>query len=287
MQWALHHSWERRFTQCAVGPSSLLREAVYSVCSGPFIPLERGGFPGVQWAPHPSWERRFTQYAVGPSSLLREEVYPVCSGPILPLERGGLFLLCSGPFIPLERGGLPSVQWALHHSWERRFTQCAVGPFPLLREEVYLVCSGPFIPLERGGLPSVQLAPHPSWEMRFTQCAVGPSSLLRDEVYLMYSGPLIPTKRWGLPSVQMKFIDFAVCLSSLTLPDTKMRFTKCVVGPSSLLRDEVYQLCSEPLIPDRRVASRTPVRTCVHIVRESKKKNMTHQKKKQQVSSLA
>ena len=37
----------------------------------------------------------------------------------------------------------------------------------------------------------------------------------------------------------------------------------------------------------RRVASRTPVRTCVHIVRESKKKNMTHQKKKQQVSSLA
>ena len=37
---------------------------------------------------------------------------------------------------------------------------------------------------------------------------------------------------------------------------------------------------------DRHVASRTPVLTCVHIVRESKK-NMTHQKKKQQVSRLA
>ena len=93
-----------------VGPSSLLREEVYRVCSpssllreevypvsGPFIPLERGGLLSVQWAPHPSWERRFT---VGPSSLLREEVYPVCSW----------------PFILLERGGLPSVQWALYPS---------------------------------------------------------------------------------------------------------------------------------------------------------------------------
>ena len=50
----------------------------------------------------------------------------------------------------------------------------------------------------------------------------------------------------------MKFIDFAVCLSSLTLPDTKMRFTKCVVGPSFLLRDEVYQVHSGPLIPPER-----------------------------------
>ena len=54
MQWALHPSRERRFTQCAVGPSSLLREDVYPVCNGPFIPLEREGLPSVQWAPHPS-----------------------------------------------------------------------------------------------------------------------------------------------------------------------------------------------------------------------------------------
>ena len=135
-----------------------------------------------------------------------------------------------------------------------------MGPSSLFRQEVYPVCNGPFIPLERWGLPSVQWAPHPSWEMRFTQCAVGPSSLFRDEVYLVCSGPLISTKRWGLPSVQwtrhpsweMKFIDFAVCLSFLTLPDTKMRFTKCVVGPSFLLRDEVYQVHSGPLIPPER-----------------------------------
>ena len=43
-----------------------------------------------------------------------------------------------------------------------------------------------------------------------------------------------------------------MCLSSLTLPDTKMRFTKCVVGPSFLLRDEVYQVHSGPLIPPER-----------------------------------
>ena len=114
-------AWERRFTQCAVSPSSLLREEVYPVCSEPLIPPERGGLPSVQWALHPSWEKRFTQCAVSPSSLLREEVYPVCSGPL----------------IPPERGGLPSVQWALHTCCERRFTQCAVGPSSLLREEVY------------------------------------------------------------------------------------------------------------------------------------------------------
>ena len=70
--------------------------------------------------------------------------------------------MCSGPFIPPERGGLPNVQWALHPSGERRFTECAVGPSSLLREEVYPVCSGPLIPPERGGLPNVQWAPHPS-----------------------------------------------------------------------------------------------------------------------------
>ena len=110
--------------------------------------------------------------------------------------------VCSEPLIPPERGGLPSVQWALHPSWERRFTQCAVGPSSFLREEVYPVCSGPFIPPERGGLPSVQWALHPSWEMRFSQCAVGPLSLLREEVYRVCSGPLIPPERGGLPSVQ-------------------------------------------------------------------------------------
>ena len=161
--------------------------------SGPFIPLERGGLlsvqclPSVQWAPHPSWERRFTEWFIecaegpssllrkevypvcsGPSSLLREEVYPVCSGPFIPLEREEVYPVCSGPFIPLETGGLPGVQWALHHSWERRFTQCVVGPSSLLREEVYPVCSGSLIPLEEGGVPSVQYALHPSWERRFT-----------------------------------------------------------------------------------------------------------------------
>ena len=70
--------------------------------------------------------------------------------------------MCSGPFIPLDRGGLPSVQWAPHNSYKRRFTQCAVGPSFLLREEVYLVCSGPLTPPERGGLPSAQWALHPS-----------------------------------------------------------------------------------------------------------------------------
>ena len=172
----------------------LERGGLYLLCSGPFIPLEKGGLPSVQWALHTCCERRFTQCAVGPSSLLREEVYtycavgpssllleevyPACSGPFVPLERGGLYLLCSGPFIPLEKGGLPSVQWALHTCCERRFTQCAVGPSSLLREEVYTycavgpssllleevypACSGPFVPLESGGLSSVQRAPHPS-----------------------------------------------------------------------------------------------------------------------------
>ena len=105
-------------------------------------------------------------------SLLKEEVYQVCSRPFIPLERGGLYLLCSGPFIHLEKGGLPSVQWALHTCFERRFTHCAVGPSSLLREEVY------------------------------TYCAVGPSSLSREEVYLVCSGPFISLERGGLPSVQ-------------------------------------------------------------------------------------
>ena len=287
VQWALQPSWERRFTLCAVGPSSLLREEVYPVCSEPLIPPVKESSPSVQWALHPSWERRLTQCAVSPSSLLREDVRPVCSGPLIPPERGDLPSVQLALHPSWERRLIPTVQWALHPSWERRSTQCAMGPSSLLREEVYpvcsgpllphergglyLLCSGPLIPLARGGLPSVQWALRPSWERRFTQCAAGPSSLLiecavgslfllRGEVYLVCSGPLIPSKRWGSPSVQwtphpswkMKFIDFAVCLSSLTLPDTKMRFTKCVVGPSFLLINEVYQVHSGPLIPSER-----------------------------------
>ena len=57
VQWALH---EMMFTECAVSPSSLMREEVYLVCSGPFISLERGGSLNVQWAPHPSIEMRLT-----------------------------------------------------------------------------------------------------------------------------------------------------------------------------------------------------------------------------------
>ena len=105
--------------------------------------------------------------------------------------------MCSGPFIPLERGGLPSVQWALNPSWERRFIQCAVGPSSLLREEVYLVC------------------------------AVRPSSLLRDEVYPVCSGPTITT--WPC---KMRFTQCAASPSSIL----GMRFGQCTVGPSSITR---------------------------------------------------
>ena len=149
--------------------------------------------------------------------------------------------MCSGPFIPLERGGLPSVQWALHRSWERRFIKCAVG-------------CGPLIPPERGGLPSVQ------W---------GPSSLLREKVYPVCSGPLISPEIGGLPSVQWAFIPLERRgLSSVQWPiistwPCKMRFTQgaaspssilrmrfgqCAVDPSSItrLKDEVHPVCGEP-----------------------------------------
>ena len=48
VQWALHPFSERRFTQCAVRPSSLLREEVCPVCSGPLIPPEGEDLTGVQ-----------------------------------------------------------------------------------------------------------------------------------------------------------------------------------------------------------------------------------------------
>ena len=159
VQWAPH------FWHCL-----RLTDEVYTVCSGPLIP----NFP---------WKMRLTQCATSPSSIIRmrfsqcavaphpwlnlkDEVYPVCNQPLIP-KRWSL-PVCSGPFISLEGGGLPSVQWALHHSWERRFTQCAVGPSSLLRDEVYLLYSGPLIPPERGGVPGVQWALHPPWERRFT-----------------------------------------------------------------------------------------------------------------------
>ena len=165
-----------------MGPSSLLREEVYPVCSEPLIPPERGGLPSVQWALYPSWkrrliptvqwalhpssDRRFTKCPVSPLSLLRDEVYPVCSEPLIPPERGGLPSVQWALYPSWKRRLIPTVQWALHPSWKRRFTQCAMGPSSLLRAEVYPVCSGPLIPPERGGLPSVQWALPPSWEKR-------------------------------------------------------------------------------------------------------------------------
>ena len=180
-----------------MGPSSLLWEEVT------LIPLQRWGLPSVKWAPHPSWEMRFTQCAVGPSSLFRDEVYLVCSGPLISTKRWGLpsemkfidFAVCPSSLTLPDRWNLPNVQWAPHPwlcfkdnpvcrgplipnlSWKMRFTQCAANPSSILRDEVYLVCSGPLIPSEGLGLPSVQWTSHPSWEMRFIDCAVSPLSL--------------------------------------------------------------------------------------------------------------
>ena len=44
---------EMRFTQYAVGPSSLSIYEVYLVCSGPLIPPERWSLHSVKPAPHP------------------------------------------------------------------------------------------------------------------------------------------------------------------------------------------------------------------------------------------
>ena len=46
---------------------------------------------------------------------------------------------------------------------------------------------------------------------------------------------------------QMKFAKCAASPSSLP----RMRYSQCVVSPSSLLRDEVYPVCGEPLIPSK------------------------------------
>ena len=126
----------------------------------------------------------------------------MCSEPLLPLERGGLYLLCSGPFIPHEKGGLPSVQWALHPSCERRFTQCAMGPSSLLREEVYPVCSGPPSLLREEVYTYCAVGPSSLLREEVCQCAVGPSSFLREEVDPVWSRPLLPPESAGLPSVR-------------------------------------------------------------------------------------
>ena len=67
--------------------------------------------------------------------------------------------------------------------------------------------------------------------MRFTQCATSFSSVLitmdNDEVEPVWNGPLIPPNIWGLHSVQS------------------------APYPWHCLRDDVYKVCSWPLISER------------------------------------
>ena len=85
VQWTLQPSSERRFTQCAVGPSSLLRSEVYPVCIGPIIPNWPCKMRFTQCAASflSILRMRFGQCAVGPSSItrLKDEVHPVCGEP--------------------------------------------------------------------------------------------------------------------------------------------------------------------------------------------------------------
>ena len=132
--------WKMKFTQCAfspssilrmrssqsaVGPSSLLTDEVYLV----LIPSMRWGFSQCAASPHPSW--RWSLAGSVQWALIHNWAWKMrftqCVAS-LSLSHGGVYT---------ERGGLPSVQWALHSSWERKITQCAVGPSSLLREEVY------------------------------------------------------------------------------------------------------------------------------------------------------
>ena len=75
-----------RFTYCAVGPSSLLRDKVYLVWCRPLISLERWGLSIVRWAPH-SWlcliDEVYPMYNGTPNlhSASDYELYPLCSGP--------------------------------------------------------------------------------------------------------------------------------------------------------------------------------------------------------------
>ena len=115
--------------------------------------------------------------------------------------------------------------------WQMKFAQCAASPSSLPR-------------------------------MRFSNCAVGPSSLLREHcpkrwgVPIVCSSPssLTEPERWSLPSVQpaphpweMKFTS----VQPAPHPSWEMRFIQCATSPSSLLRDEVYPACNQPLIPVR------------------------------------
>ena len=210
----------------------LWENAVYPVCSGPFIP-ERWGLYSVQRALHPK-KVTFAQYEASPS-----------------LSQGR---------------NLPNVQ-PVPHSWEMMFTlcvcvtQCATSPSTFLRDyyamgpsaltrpenevypvcnvqwaphsslcdEVYPKCSEVFVP-ETWGLDSVQQAPHPQelkfapcaasltlsqgwslhsvqpaphpWEIKFNQCATSPSSLPRDYVFPVCYQPFITLERWRSPGVQ-------------------------------------------------------------------------------------
>ena len=155
--WAPHpwHGLRMRCTQCAVMLDPRLWEnAVYPVCSGPFIP-ERWGLYSVQRAPHPK-KVTFSQYEASPS-----------------LSQGR---------------NLPSVQ-PVPRLWEMMFTlcvcvtQCATSPSTFLRD-YYAMGSSALTRPEKRGLPSVQCAVGPSlipewwglpkvqwglrpWDMRF------------------------------------------------------------------------------------------------------------------------
>ena len=87
------------FSQCAVGPSSLLRDEVYLVCSGP------SSLTGPR-------KMRFTQCAASPSSILRMRLSQSAVGPSS----------ITGP----ERWCSPSVYRALH-SPRVKFNKCAVS----------------------------------------------------------------------------------------------------------------------------------------------------------------
>ena len=132
-------AWKMRFTQCATSPSSILRDEVYLVCSGPIVPPKRLGLPPERWV------LLIVQSAPHLWLCLIDEVYLVSSG-----QRWVLLLVQSAPHLWLcliDEVHLVS-SGPSHPFWEMRFTQCAVSPSSLTLPE-------------RWGLPSVQWAPHP------------------------------------------------------------------------------------------------------------------------------
>ena len=134
-----------------MGPSSLLREEVYPVCSEPLIPPERGGLPSVQWALYPSWERRFTQCVVGPSSLLKEEAYTYCAvGPSSLWEQRSLLSwsiarrgVCAHITVACRKLVLKSASCNLHRKQEVTAKQklCIKNKGELKNPVVYIVFS--------------------------------------------------------------------------------------------------------------------------------------------------